>query len=553
MTSGSLILKFGAVPTPSKIVQLIIHLLIEQWEKYRKTVSNVIELNILDPAVGDGRFLIQFLELYSKKAKKKGWGENIHCYGLDINETAIQVASNNIEKIKAHHPKISLKVGNALVGFISAPQQWDSTWSEKQLNDYFVTANNLKNIEFQKIKSPFYWFKAWPKVIENGGFDIIIGNPPYGIDLSREEKTLYRLLYHAIDPEIESYILFIERAIQLICEGGFIALIVPSNIATNLRYQRIRKMLLEKTKILRFINLDRQIFSNIHVETCILILQRISNQRDWKNNNIHFQRLNEISYSPYRFLEEQIITQKQVSKNPYHMLLPIPNIETSVILTKIQEDSIPLSKLSNISRGIELGYTHPILTHEKKLNPDFMPLIAGRSIRRFRLHKKIRYINFDHKNKSIFKDYNCYITPKIMVRRIGHNLIAVFDKEKHFCVCDVYIIRLKTFHSDSEYFYLEALLNSAVMSFYFKNHFTTLKKIFPKIPIKYLKEIPVKLPLNSSRIISIVNELHGLPWDIHDANSYQLNLFDELNREIFEIYGINRQEQSLIIRSLNEY
>lgn len=140
-----------------------------------------------------------------------------------------------------------------------------------------------------------------------------------------------------------------------------------------------------------------------------------------------------------------------------------------------------------------------------------------------------------------------------MVRRIGHNLMAVFDKEKHFCVCDVYIIRLKSFQSDSEYFYLEALLNSAVMSFYFKNHFTTLKKIFPKIPIKYLKEIPVKLPLNSSRIISIVNELHGLPWDIHDANSYQLNLFDDLNREIFEIYGINRQEQSLIIRSLNKY
>ncbi|UCE13634.1 MAG: N-6 DNA methylase [Candidatus Heimdallarchaeota archaeon] len=552
MTTGSLITKYGAVPTPSKIVRLITHLLIEHWEEHKKTVSNVKELNVLDPAVGDGRFLVQFLEDFSEKSKNKTWDENLFCYGLDINKTAIQAATNNISKIMFNFPEISLKVGNALLGFVEPPSDWVSEISGNKLNDIFVTANNIEKTEFQKIKSPFHWFREWPAVIENGGFDIILGNPPYGIDLTHEEKTLFRLLYHAIDPEVESYLLFIERSIQLVRESGFIGFIIPSNIATNLHYQKIRKLILERTKILRFVNLNRQIFPNIHVETCILILQRSSSQLECKNHNIHFERLAEISYPPYNFLDEQIITQKQVSMNPYQMFLPTPNTETSGILNNIQKDSVPLSELAYISRGIELGFTHP-LTSDRKTNPDFVPLIAGRSIRRFRIHNKIRYIKFDHENKSIFKDYNHYIKSKIMVRRIGHKLIAAFDKRKHFCVCDVYIIRLKSFQSESEYLYLEALLNSALVSFYFKKHFTSLKNIFPKIPIKYLKEIPVKLPSNNEKITYIVNELHGLPWDIQGAKSHHLNLLNDLDQEIFEIYGMTRQEQSLITRTLNEH
>ena len=76
--------------------------------------------------------------------------------------------------------------------------------------------------------------------------------------------------------------------------------------------------------------------------------------------------MDEISYPPYGFLDEQNTPQNQIWLNPYQMFIPTPNLETSVILKKIQENSIPLSKLAFVSRGIELGYTHPLLTSEKK-------------------------------------------------------------------------------------------------------------------------------------------------------------------------------------------
>ncbi|MFW9905505.1 MAG: Eco57I restriction-modification methylase domain-containing protein, partial [Candidatus Thorarchaeota archaeon] len=207
--------KLGAVATPYQIIRYIVQILLDYWQKTSEPTQNLKAMHILDPAVGDGRFLLEFAKTYNTKIN--AWnGIPLYCYGLDINSNSIDQARTNFKKREKIATGVSLKVGNALLGYIFSPRGWDKTWSIKKLNKTFFLNKKVSEIYSQAVTHPFHWFLEWPNVILNNGFDIILGNPPYGINFSQEEKFLFRKLYRAFDPEIESYILFLERSIHLL-------------------------------------------------------------------------------------------------------------------------------------------------------------------------------------------------------------------------------------------------------------------------------------------------------------------------------------------------
>ncbi|MFX0124932.1 MAG: Eco57I restriction-modification methylase domain-containing protein [Candidatus Hodarchaeota archaeon] len=543
--------KLGAVPTPPQIITYIVHVLLDYWGKSQESGQNNKNLNVLDPAVGDGRFLIDFADQYKKRINKNNWKKALFCYGLDINSESIESASRNFKDKKiSQSTNLSLKVGNALLGFISAPKGWDKSWPIQKLDKSITSIHSLEEINSQTIKHPFHWFLEWPDVISKNGFDIILGNPPYGVRFSHDEKILFRKLYQAFDPELESYILFLERSIQLLRDKGLLGMIIPNNLLSNYHYQDIRQFLLQNVKLLRIVNFDGHVFPGFHVETCVIFLERNIHQKERNDHKVQFQRIKNTLDPPYLPLMNNFIIQREIWNNPYELLLPKHDTIINTILEKIQKNSTPLGEIVQISRGIELGFmSHH--TSNYKLDSDYVPLIAGRSIRKFRLDKNIRYIRFDRKNKSIFKDINQYLQPKLMVRRIGHELIAVYDPDHHFCVCDVYIIIPKSNRPTSELIYLEALLNSKLLSFFLKKRFTSIKTIFPKIPIKFLRDLPVKMPSNLTKIQNKIIDLHNIPWSFREASPDQLKLLNDINLEIFKIYDISIQEQEIICNSFN--
>jgi hypothetical protein len=547
MVSKSTLSKYGAVPTPNALVGYMIDFLIDFWMKNNKNDPKRNILNILDNSVGDARFLINF-SLFFKKIVTKDWEESIFYHGVDIDPNAIELAEMNIKNTKSLDiQRFSLKVGNTLLGYIHPPNEWEEAWSNESVDLSYISLYNLNNNDIFRINSPFHWFKEWPKVLENGGYDIILGNPPYGINFSQTEKNLYRQIYQAFDPEIESYILFIERSIQLLRDGGLMGFVVPSNLATNLRYQRIRNFILKNTKILKIVNLDKNIFSKINVEPFIIFLQRFDGFKKVKTHEIYFENLKYKLKGKFEVLSRITEDQSKIYSNINQMFLPSPKTTISNILEKIRRNSSFLKDFVNISRGIELGFHSPI-TSDKKQDSSFVPLIAGRSIQKFRISPKKRYIRFNSYNKSIFKDYALYVQHKLVLRRIGHELIAAFDQNNLFCLCDVYMLTLKPNQTQTIFYYLEAILNSELMSFYLKNRFTSVKKIFPKIPIKFLKEIPIRATKNLSKIITLTEQLHGQPWQIQNSNDQYGKLIKSLNNEIFQLYELNPDEQALICK-----
>ncbi|MFX0149911.1 MAG: TaqI-like C-terminal specificity domain-containing protein, partial [Candidatus Hodarchaeota archaeon] len=348
------------------------------------------------------------------------------------------------------------------------------------------------------------------------------------------------------------YILFIERSIQLLRKGGLLGLVVPSNLATNLRYQKIRQYILQETRILKIINLDKKIFSNINVEPCIIFLQRFDGNKDDQGHEIYFEQLKIKLTGGFEVLSKFAAEQSRIYTSANQMLIPSHGISVSNLLEKIRNNSVFLEEFVEISRGIELGFRSQATSNKQK-NSSYVPLIAGRSIQKFNITPKKRFIRFDSSNKSIFKNYALYTQPKLMLRRIGHEIVAAYDQDNLFCLCDVYILTLKPNEAISDLYFLEAILNSSLISFYLKNHFTTVKKIFPKIPIKFLKELPIRVTKDSSKILDLVDRLHKIFEEPQSFRVQYTKLMKNLNDEIFKLYELGPDEQIIINEQFKDH
>ncbi len=188
-------------------------------------VTNVT--NIIDPAVGDGVFL--------KVAFKKC--NNAELCGIDIDSSVIQ----NLKR--ANLPNSFYFTGNSLLG---------ETW------------------ENSKIK----------RIISNGGFDLVVGNPPFSSWFLRikEADVLanYRLAHRngqlMRGQAIE--VLFLELFIKLAKNRGYIIIVLPDGILSNPQYRYVREFILKETEVKHIVSLPRNIFRETSAKTSILILEK---------------------------------------------------------------------------------------------------------------------------------------------------------------------------------------------------------------------------------------------------------------------------------------
>ena len=239
--------------------------LLDQLQQYRKWL---LEITILDPACGSGAFLnaaLQFLIaehklIYDLEKKVTGFEipfdkiensilEN-NLYGVDINEESVEIAQLALwlRTAKPHRKLNSLneniKCGNSL---ISDPE----IAGEKAFN----------------------WQEQFPKVFEKGGFDVVIGNPPY-VHLESVIETsnqLEKVGYSTYNKRGDLYCLFVEKAFQLANTNGMVSYIMPNKWLQAGYGKELRAYFLSK-RMERLIDFgDIQIFEGATTYPCIFI------------------------------------------------------------------------------------------------------------------------------------------------------------------------------------------------------------------------------------------------------------------------------------------
>lgn len=190
----------------------------------------------------------------------------------------------------------------------------------KRLNKTLSQAEKEKNdIENNKIyEDSFEWRFEFPALLNNEGnfigFDIIIGNPPFGAKLSSDEKKIYKEYYSDVHMRTpETYCYFISLAFRLANPNGIVSYIVPNNMFFQNENEKTRSLLLFNHRLIRAINLGDNTFENADVPTCIFIA---SSKR---------QENYEVEYSDYRkYNIRDIEWDKNYESIPIELIKTVP-------------------------------------------------------------------------------------------------------------------------------------------------------------------------------------------------------------------------------------
>ena len=476
----------------------------------------LLQLTICDPACGSGAFLNQALNFliaehqYIDELKTKVLGGGLqfpdientilenNIYGVDLNEESVEIAKLSLwlrtaqPRRKLNDLSSNIKCGNSLI--------------------------DSKSVAGDKA---FNWQEQFPKVFEKGGFDVIIGNPPYGAKIDAKQIEYFRKRYNTVIGHSEVYYLFTEKSLnELISKNGYLGFIIPNAWLSNKYAMSLRQCLLQKN-IETLINFNKKIiFEDANVETSIVVIRN----KDYENTVDVGQNLNEL----YEFNQTDWI-----NSNNYIMSFA-PNKTIDKVIKKLQQAKLVFSDILDISNGIkpyQAGYginlIGNVLSKEDvknkiyhsfvKIDENYKRELKGKGVKRYQLEWEESYIKWGKWLMSP-KSEHYFEQPKILIRQItGEYFFAALDKDKYYADQSLYIC---THYENNQEYPLEfflGLINSRLYGFYFRKFYSEEDDLFPKIKVNELKSLPVTIP-DTNKITELSLKVNSITKLYKDLN-----------------------------------
>jgi type I restriction-modification system DNA methylase subunit len=419
--------------------------------KRLKTYSDyLLSLKILDPACGSGAFLNQALEFlleehqfvdeYRRQLEKDSLGlfdvkksilEN-NLYGVDINEESVEIA------------KLSLWLRTAERGR-----------KLSDLSNSIKCGNSLIDDPDVAGEKAFKWEDEFSEIMANGGFDVVIGNPPYAkynAISSVEKKFLSKSGIYGKTGDLAEF--FIKKVIRnLLKENAHFSFIVPKGLTYVKSWLDIRELFLNSVNLIGLFDVSKA-FKGVLYE---MIIFHIQNSKS-NSQNIKCGYFNEEKISSFLF------NKKFYSKDIFYVGFPQSYLS---ILKKVKDNTFPVSYYMDYWYG-KGGMTPLINTEGKGIS-----VLTGKEVGRY------KFKNTKEKwflEEGLLSDIDCQraMRVKIVVQDIVAHILnpkphiqltATIDKQKQFCLNT--IMCFSENKKGLKNLFVLALINSKFMSFYY--------------------------------------------------------------------------------------
>ena len=467
-----------------------------------------------------------------------------------------EVASNDKRFLKLNKLKGELTSLTSQTSLFSLPQKEKAEWSKKVSK--VTTELNALEKELEEIKNnkiyehAFEWRFEFPEVLNNEGdfvgFDVVIGNPPYvsGKELEKNITSYLSVNYETSEYQLDLYISFMERGINVLSSNGIIAFITPNSWLKNMMFTKCRKYLLENVSIrILFPNLNN-VFDEASVDTLILIAEK---NRIQKPLNVYFFQnkapIFKHSVLQHRFFEnERFVFDVEIN--------PI----LSIIFRKIRDNSIQLGDIAEITRGVNpydkyRGQSEEIISSKAyhasfKKDATYLPEIRGKHISSyFYQWDGEHYISYGNWLAAP-RDMKYFTGERLVLRQVlGVKLNCTIIDEDFIIDQSVFIALLK----DEFKIYIKAvqgLLASTLISKYFKFTSNEFDAVFPKIKIGEFKELPIFKNLSEADVK--ISKLVAQVLEAKKANNSidTRNLESAIDKIIYRLYGITDEEIEIV-------
>ena len=371
----------------------------------------------------------------------------------------------------------------------------DSEWEVVERRDWYTEAQSMAE-EY----SFFYWRLEYPEVYYNEsgserddlGFDVVIGNPPYGKQISESHTRLFNSEYNHQEYQLDRYLLFIEKCVNITRASGAIGLIIPNTWLTNLNFGSIRSFLLNQMTIQSLVEYDKVVFEDATVEPISMTLRKKPPQ----NTTIQVE-----TRLPGRVLSEQTVEQsifqdssainvfaqkgalsiKQKFSNFKH-LGDICEVHNGVKPFEQGKGTPPQTK--------EIVEEKPYISEEKE-DDTFRPLLRGSLIEQYLIKWDGEYwISYGEwlaapRDPSIFN-----ADEKIVIRQTGDSLIASLDNEQFVVRNNMHAILPQA--SRYNLSVILSLINSTFANWYYQNIVNPEKgEALAEVKRGYVVQLPV--------------------------------------------------------------
>jgi hypothetical protein len=589
----------GVYYTPQYIVNYIVENTVGKMIE-GKPPGKIAEMRFADISCGSGSFLLgmydtlltyhrRYYNSYRSKAKKDDCVERdgvLHLtlkkrreillnniYGVDVDAQAVEVAQLSLylklleeETIGTTHeyqqefhetllPSLSKKpnivCGNSLIG------------------TDILSGENFAGAEERKL-NPMDFEARFPEIMRNGGFDVIVGNPPYLYSAGQEYKEYFKSHYSFSEYQTDFYVFFIEKALKILRQKGQLGMIISDSWIKGKYFTRLREYLLINTQVRNIAVFDYPPFESAVIENSIIILEKSK-----PSDNLKIYKYT----SPSELSEQNTL---RVSDCLAQGLIDIyGSPESKKLIEHLEHATHPLSVLCRLNRGVHAyrtdGYGKSHFSSgpqtkrdkdeksyhsQKRIDQTYFPEIKGKNLERYGYTSDGIFISYgDWLAEPRTPEF--FFNPKLAIRKIiAPKLVCTFIKENVILDQSIYVaIRSEGQFIDLKF--LLGILGSSIGGWYIRTKHGIYDTLYPWFTKEQLAQFPIPVldcdsAIDKSKHNELVKLVDAMLETKRQSNesktdkdkTYYESKFVALDRQIdelvYKLYGLTDDEIRIV-------
>ncbi len=575
----------GVYYTPSYIVDYIVKNTVGKLCE-GKTDKQVAKLRVLDPACGSGSFLIgayaYLLDWHRDRYMEEGPGKHPNeiyqgrggqwylttrkkkeillnnVYGVDIDSQAVEVTKLNLllkllegenqdtleRQFKLFRERAlpdlasNIKCGNSLIG-----------------PDFFQNhQGELFDDEDRYRINAFDWQNEFSETFKRGGFDAVIGNPPYGSYFQEREEEYLSPRFETFSRIKDLYLCFVEKGSRLLHDGGLLSFIVPSAWIGGPSYSDMRGFMLGH-ELQRIIMLPFDVFADAYIDTLVFVLSKNAPAGRHKVQTYVYPKRRKLSSIDLEPEEYQRVEQAYWSTTQDKKFILSP-ATVQLMLRLRQSGARTLADIAIMKRGVLFDRK---LLVAKKASKDHYRYFEGDVYRYSANEVAKQWVPFGSKMKERPKELHWFKGKRILLRRLVNRqqrLMATITEATYITNKNLYTVKPSSEDTSSEM--LLGILNSRLISYLYLNQVSqATKDDFPQVTIKDILGLPFPSTDKSERtkLAKLVQVMLQLQKKLHSVRipadktmlHRQIDATDkQIDSLVYELYGLSEEEVAIV-------
>jgi len=398
-----------------------------------------------------------------------------------------------------------------------------------------------------------------------GGFDAVIGNPPwvsYGLrntgKISGELRRIYREKFpHTAEYKIATYALFIERALSMTRAGGYHGFIVPDSWLAGRFFEKLRTFLLEQTAIQRLVLISDDFWTGLNIGKSVVYVVR-KDRNGSRRKSFAGAVVPAVEYLHDVPARSVPVSVDAIRRRRRKRIAVYPDAQTRDIVERMENAGDTLGNHIRFYSGL-IGRKGRDSIVIRGKPADYSPvkygrlIESGRNLERDRLLFNDCYIRHDPALYKSGYDPEKYRNPKLFLNQTGYVLKSCYDDRGFFCLNNLHIGYPA--HRDADIRFFVFLLNSRILNFYYSVMSMEQRRVLAQTDIDFVHQLPAGTDEGAAaEIAGLLGEQAGSRKtpDIHKKNA-GFEPKDKRMRYLEELlerwYGISQKNTAIVYQN----